>query len=216
MAGETLFFIIGGILLVGVIVWYLNVLKKKSRVVSPLAPNVVNLNPHLMGGHRCGFELKTEAGEDGEHVVTVIPNDYLPDIEGNTIDKIRTYTFVLGKHQRVEIGPGRLGGQKSLVIYLPASFRKLDRQIAESEFGQMLARGLEHQEFENQVYYYLRKIETRMQRLLIAHPDKATALANAEIKDSIQDALSSLSLKKDDEKKSSFGDRYRDRGLGGY
>ena len=55
-----------------------------------------------------------------------------------------------------------------------------------------------------------------MQRLLIAHPDKATALANAEIKDSIQDALSSLSLKKDDEKKSAFGDRYRDRGLGGY
>ncbi len=209
MGVEIILIAICIVVLLGIAIWYYGVIKKKTVDISPLSPNVLNLNPHLMNGHKFGFELNTTVGENGEHIVSVIPNDYLPDADGNTKDEIQPYTFVLGKSQRLSLGVGHLGAQKEGVIYLPSSFRRLDRKIAESEFGQFIVKGMERQEFENKVYYYLKKLERTTNRLLIAYPDKAVALANAEIKDTIQDALSSLSLKKDDEKKSSFGDRLK-------
>lgn len=215
MAGEILLWIFCGLGLLLAGIWYYGIRKKKSIDISPLSPNILNLNPHLMNGHKFGFELNTTSGENGEHIVTAIPNDYLPDANGNTRDEIKPYTFVLGRGQRLSLGVGHLGAQKEAAIYLPSSFRKLDSKIAESEFGKFIIRGMERQDFENKAYYYLKKIERTTNRLLINHPDRAVALANAEIKDTIQDALSSMNLKKDDEKKSSFGsDRLKSFGGG--
>lgn len=209
-----IYFLIGcGILVtLAVVIWYVKFANKKVFDIPPTAPCVVNLNPHLMNGHITGFELNCIPGENGERIVEVIPNDYLPNSEGKTRDEIKAHTFLLGKGKRMSIGTGHLGNQKEVVVYLPATFRKLDSKIAESDFGRFIIKGLQHQEFENQTYHYFKKIEKSMERLIMSRPDRAIALANAEIKDIIQEAISSLQVRKEEEKKSPFG-RNVDRGF---